>query len=105
MNPARKGNRGIMPSAFEALERRVFLSATRFAVIGDYGLEGQPEADVAELVKGWNPDFVITTGDNNYDVGAADTIDANIGQYYHRFIFNYQGSYGSGSSTRQFFPA
>src|SRR5215813_1931282 len=38
----------------------------RFAVIGDYGSAGPDEAAVARLVRGWTPDFVVTTGDNNY---------------------------------------
>ncbi len=81
-------------------------SATvRVAVIGDYGAAGEPEASVAAMVAGWNPDFIITTGDNNYPDGAADTIDANIGQYYHAFIGNYTGSYGAGSGTNRFFPS
>ena len=46
-----------------------------FAVIGDYGLASQNEADVANLVKSWNPDFIVTTGDNNYPDGAAWSID------------------------------
>ncbi|HKQ07279.1 MAG TPA: metallophosphoesterase [Blastocatellia bacterium] len=77
----------------------------RFAVIGDYGRAGQPERDVAELVKGWSPDFVITVGDNNYEDGAASTIDQNVGQYYHEFIGPYLGSYGEGAATNRFFPA
>jgi hypothetical protein len=77
---------------------------TRFAVIGDYGSSGQPEADVAALVKSWNPDFIITVGDNNYESGAAATIDLNIGQYYHEFIFPYTGSFGSGDTVNRFFP-
>lgn len=76
-----------------------------FAVIGDYGLAGQPEADVAALVHSWNPDFIITTGDNNYFSGEAATIDQNIGQYYHDFIFPYVGSYGAGADANRFFPA
>ncbi len=40
-----------------------------FAVIGDYGLAGQPLLDVSNLVKGWNPDFIVTLGDNNYPNG------------------------------------
>ena len=76
-----------------------------FAVIGDYGLSGQSEADVASLVKSWNPDFVITVGDNNYYDGAASTIDTNIGQYYHSFIYPYLGSYGAGANINRFFPA
>ncbi len=80
------------------------LETVRFAVIGDYGLAGRPEADVAALVKRWNPDFIITTGDNNYPRGAAETIDRNIGQYYREFIYPYQGRYGAGAATNRFFP-
>jgi tartrate-resistant acid phosphatase type 5 len=77
----------------------------RFAVIGDYGLVGKPAADVAALVKSWNPDFVITTGDNNYPDGAFETIDENIGQYYHEFIHPYKGVYGPGAPENRFFPS
>jgi len=76
----------------------------RFAVIGDFGMGNQAEADVAALVHGWTPDFVITVGDDNYPSGAADTIDAHIGQYYHDFIFPYTGMYGAGASENRFFP-
>lgn len=77
----------------------------RFAVIGDYGNNSQAETNVAMLVDGWNPDFVVTTGDNNYPLGSAATIDQNIGQYYSPFIFPYQGSYGAGADTNRFFPS
>jgi len=79
----------------------------RFAVITDYGKDTQPEADVAALVKGWNPDFIITAGDNNQSVGwggQAETIDDTIGKYYSDCIGNYQGAYGPGSETNRFFP-
>jgi hypothetical protein len=76
----------------------------RFAVIGDFGLAGANEQSVANLVKSWSPDFIITTGDDNYPLGAAATIDANIGQYYHDFIYPYTGSYGAGATTNRFFP-
>ncbi|MFQ5341917.1 MAG: metallophosphoesterase family protein [Anaerolineae bacterium] len=76
----------------------------RFAVIGDYGGGGQAEQDVADLVKSWNPDFVVTAGDNNYPAGSASTIDDHIGQYYHEFIYPYTGGYGSGAATNRFFP-
>jgi hypothetical protein len=78
---------------------------TRFAVIGDFGEVGQPAADVAALVKSWNPEFIITTGDNNYPDGQAATIDGNIGQYYQQFIFPYTGSYGEGADVNRFFPS
>ncbi len=76
----------------------------RFAVIGDFGEGGQGEADVATMIHGWNPDILITVGDDNYPSGAADTIDAHIGQYYHDFIFPYTGTYGPGATENRFFP-
>ena len=77
----------------------------RFAAIGDYGTESTAEGNVADLVKSWSPDFVITVGDNNYPVGGADTIDTKIGQYYHEFIYPYTGTYGAGATTNRFFPS
>lgn len=75
-----------------------------FAVIGDYGLAGQPELDVSNLVKSWNPDFIVTSGDNNQNDRPYE-MDDNIGQYYHEYIYKYQGKYGEGSPTRRFFPS
>lgn len=80
-------------------------NAIKFAVIGDYGNAGPDELAVANLVKSWVPDFIITLGDNNYDIGSASTIDANIGQYYHDYIFPYTGSYGAGAAYNRFFPS
>jgi hypothetical protein len=77
----------------------------RFAAIGDYGYAGPAERDVATLVKSWNPDFILTLGDNNYDVGDSTTIDQNIGQYYHEFIYNYKGRYGPKTFSDRFFPS
>jgi len=79
--------------------------AVKFAVIGDFGLDGVAEADVATLVHSWQPDIIITVGDNNYPSGAADTIDANIGKYYHDYISPYIGTYGPGADMNRFFPA
>ena len=77
----------------------------RFAVIGDYGNDSADEARVARMVSGWNPDFIITTGDNNYPSGSAETIDANIGRHYERFIGNYHGAYGPGAVVNRFWPS
>lgn len=77
----------------------------RFAVIGDYGSGNQQESDIAALVKGWNPELIITTGDNNYPYGAADTIDQNIGQFFHEYIYPYLGKYGEGALENRFFPS
>jgi hypothetical protein len=80
------------------------VQAQRFAVIGDYGYTGAPERDVAALVDSWKPEFILTVGDNNYDVGDSATIDQNIGQYYHAYIYPYKGRFGPGATVNRFFP-
>jgi len=75
-----------------------------FAVIGDYGTAGPDLAAVAALIDSWAVDFIITVGDNNYPVGSPKTIDENIGQYFHSYIYPYQGEYGSGADVNRFFP-
>jgi tartrate-resistant acid phosphatase type 5 len=77
---------------------------TRFAVIGDYGTGDSNEASVAKLVHSWNPDFIITVGDNNYSQGAYETMDEKVGQFYHDYIYPYFGSYGQGATENRFFP-
>ena len=80
------------------------IPALRLAVIGDYGRAGRPEADVASLALSWQPDYILTTGDNNYPDGEQETIDENIGQYFHSYISPYYGSYGEGAASNRFFP-
>ena len=75
-----------------------------FGVVGDYGTNNTAERDVANLVKSWNPSFILTLGDNNYS-SSPTSWDPNIGQYYHEYIYNYKGQYGAGSPTRRFLPA
>ena len=79
-------------------------------VIGDYGsayLGGASFSNVqavANLIKSWNPDFIITTGDNNYPDGEASNIDTNIGQFFHEYIHPYVGTFGAGASSNRFWP-
>src|SRR5207249_3917211 len=84
---------------------RFFAYNTRSGNIGDFGWDNDYEAGVVRMIKGWNPDFISTVGDNNYPHGSSSTIDQNIGQYFHQYVANYKGSYGSGASTNRFFPA
>lgn len=98
----------LIPILFSALTfpgNSISQDSVRFAVIGDYGNAGPDELAVANLVNSFSPDFILTVGDNNYDVGSAFTIDANIGQYYHSYIYPYTGSYGSGATMNKFFPS
>lgn len=90
---------GLLPSA-GAGARAGESERVRFAVIGDYGEAGANAAAVAALVDSWDPDFVITTGDNTY---SAD-LDADIGENYHEYIFPYRGTRGPGARANRFFP-
>jgi hypothetical protein len=94
----------IIPTIEAAVETALPASVT-FAVMGDYGQAGPSAGQVAALIDGWDVDFITTTGDNNYPSGSAETIDANIGQYYHEYIGNYVGSYGEGAAENRFFPS
>jgi tartrate-resistant acid phosphatase type 5 len=81
----------------------------RFAVIGDYGSGSPRERDVALMIESWNPHFIATVGDNNYGDsnyprGSAETIDQNIGKFFHAYISPYKGRYGPGATTNRFFP-
>ncbi len=49
--------------------------------------------------------MIITTGDNNYPEGSAQTIDHTIGQYYQAYIHPYDGEYGEGAIVNNFFPS
>ena len=69
-------------------EVRIVTDSVTFAVIGDYGESSLSELKVANLVKSWDPEFIITTGDNNYPSGSALTIKANIADYFSDFIYN-----------------
>lgn len=75
-----------------------------FGIIGDFGIAGANEAAVASMLISHDPDFIVTSGDNNYPDGAASTIDRNIGQYYSNYIYPYKGSYGSTATENKFFP-
>ncbi len=96
---------GFLNARFERTASAQDSGNITFAAIGDYGSDDQHELDVANLVKSWNPDFIITLGDNNYPSGEASTIDANIGKYYHEYIYPYRGTYGPGAATNRFWPS
>jgi hypothetical protein len=97
------------PLGAELLEERLVPSSTQFAVIGDYGNDGPAEAAVSTLVHSWSPDFIVTTGDNNYEFGTASTIVNNIGKYYGDYIYNPDAPLSertnSGLTVNKFFPS
>ena len=81
------------------------IAQTLFATIGDYGDGPLIEGNVAGLVYSWDPDFIITMGDNRY--GSKD-FDEAVGQFYYDSLTNAEsGNYcpGNNSMTNSFFPS
>jgi len=74
----------------------------RVAAFGDYGVNTAYELAVANLIDSFDPDAVVTTGDNSYDEGP---VDDNVGKYYAHYIGDYRGSWGAGAIQNRFFPA
>lgn len=76
----------IEPAGFET---NIEADSIVFAQIGDFGSSGTPEQKVADLVKSWNPFFIVSAGDNNYTEGKLSSIKENITHYYGDYIYNY----------------
>ncbi len=66
----------------------------RLAVTGDFGDPTGPVVSVANQLANWNPEAVITTGDNNYPSG--NMVDFSTHTYAH---------YGKFIDAGTFFPA
>ena len=82
-------------------------TAVRFGAVGDFDDDSNTQA-VADLISSWNPDFVITQGDNNYGSGSVAAWDDEVGQFYGQFIHYPSGStsaYAPGPAVNQFFPS
>ncbi len=68
----------------------------RFAVVGDFGSGSPYEQAVAEEIKRWRPDFIITAGDNRY---GRTTYDQVIGQFFCDYLTDAgQGAYCDGGA-------
>ncbi len=81
------------------------IAQTLFAAIGDYGTGTTEEASVAGLVYEWNPDFIITLGDNRY---GSMNYDEVVGQYFCNYLADVgNGGFCSGgnSQANMFFPS
>ncbi|WP_298768873.1 GEVED domain-containing protein [uncultured Shewanella sp.] len=70
------------------------VQATTFAAIGDYGDSGSERSDVANLIDSWDPEFIITLGDNDYEYN------------YNVSVVPYYGHYISSNCTQnRFYPS
>lgn len=75
----------------------------KFAVVGDQRGATVATQQVSVLIDSFNPEFIVTSGDN-YDLNQG-TLDSQVGQFFHNYIYPYTGAYGSGDTVNRFFPA
>ncbi|MGI9597441.1 MAG: metallophosphoesterase family protein [Acidimicrobiales bacterium] len=76
-----------------------------FAALGDFGADSGNHTAVADMMDRWNPDFIITVGDNRYDVADYDPV---IGRRYCDYLTGVEpgpNCSGGNSQTNRFFPA
>jgi len=95
----------------------------KFAIVGDYGWNPGPGGPawyystkipshgnqfavkvVAGMVDGWNPDFILSLGDDSYWCLLTNSFDDNVGPFYAKYIYPYKGTYGTSVSPNRFFP-
>ena len=80
-------------------------ATTEIAFIGDFGGDTPAQADVANLIDSWKPNFIVTVGDNRY--GIAD-LDLAVGKYYCDYLHRAQpGPHcpsGGTTNRNRFFP-
>ncbi len=71
--------------------------AQTFAIISDYGSADTNEAKVSQMVRGWNPQFIITAGDNFHKT--LTPLETMIGQYYRWSFPNFFPAAGNHDIT------
>ena len=89
-----------------------------FAAIGDYGVAGASLQGISGMIRGWDPAFIISTGDNTYgkldtneDVdplteGKQNAWEFNVGSYFGAFLRGREDRKFplQVSGTQRFFP-
>lgn len=75
-----------------------------FVIMGDFGFGGIAEEQMAAQIISWNPEFIITTGDNWYGSEVTkEDLDLKVGRLYQQFIGDYSGAYGAGATRQNFY--
>jgi hypothetical protein len=98
------------PTAAEEPDPVGLVDPIEFSVIADYGDKSNAERDVAAMVKGWDPQFIVTLGDNNYGsvgIGDENGWEERVGQFYGEYILGRSDNLypNQTSPTQRFFPS
>ena len=77
--------------------------STTIAFVADWS-GGAGTIPVSELVKSWNPKYIVTGGDNWYDSVCTEADLDSVSSMYSEFMFPYNGTIGTGGTdTNKFF--
>lgn len=73
--------------------------------ISDFGFDYPQQLVLSNLVHSWNPDFIISAGDDwqSGSTNSLASLDNKVGVYYHDFIYPYIGVYGAVATEQRFF--
>jgi DNA repair exonuclease SbcCD nuclease subunit len=94
----------MMASIVATVDAQAVPGSVVFSALGDYGDGSTAAGDVAALVDGWTPDFIIGAGDNRY---GSNTFDDVVGQFYCGYLTNAgigPSCAGGASPSNAFFP-
>lgn len=102
------------PDTHEVVRSDAFTGTQVFAAIADYGYAPNipgPEQDVADLVHSWNPNAIITLGDNDQASGGSATLAPAMAPYNADILAqrmfpvagNHDNDSGSGAVLRNYF--
>lgn len=89
-----------------------------FAALGDYGTAGSSLEGISAMIRGWDPAFIVSTGDNTYGAlnsnadfdpvtpGMQNAWEFNVGAYFGAFLQSREdGKFPlQVSATQRFFP-
>jgi len=87
---------------------------TSITVVGDFGYDHPYIQELGSMVRGWKPDYVITTGDNlqtvSLPVTGTDRYDRLVGRHFCTFMAGvapgpFCPSGGQSAGKNRFFPA
>ncbi len=95
----------ILVSGFFLFAQNLRAEITTFAAIGDYGEDNAANTNVSAMVDGWQPEFIITLGDNRQDNVAYDNA---VGSRYCNYLADINGGVNCPSGTspvNAFFPS
>ncbi len=93
---------GVALSGCAAMWAQDVVEPVRFVIIGDFGSGSTAERKVRDMVVKWQPDVILTVGDNAYSNDTSDPFTGDVVDFYGAYIKSAKDD-PLGEKTR-FFP-